>query len=963
MFRERVFALVALAAVVLVVSAATVHGQQGTDAAGTIRGRIVDAQHAALPGVIISAKGSGANASQSTVSDGEGKFELALQPGRPYAVTADLSGFAPFTRGDVVVNASQSLTLDIQLELGGLSETVTVLGEETTRSRNTIERVQDVPLSISIVQGGELEKTEATGIAAITQRVANVSWNFGNQRTSSLSIRGVGKQGQTEAQDPSVGVIVDGVNYAYNALTSAYDFTDVESVEVTRGPQGTLQGKNTSLGVINVITKRPTFTPSADASLTLGQRSTVLTRVAAGGPINDRVAWRGAFSSSKGNGDIHNDYNRDVTYTNTDRISGRVQLLAVPSPRFSARFQADIQPRGSETTNGRTINLPTPVAYANGTPTNLTTDASTRLARRWFTQNTNYSYATNYLYGGPDGHSVNNDAARGLVTGSKGTSVELNYTPGNRYAVTSISAFKTYHFNAVNDEGTPFDIQRNSGGFFNDYEQLSQEVRLASSRGGLVDYQAGLFYIHVKNDVDYQKIWGADAAAWYANPAQYSRLDADPAGRFLLQQSLAGLNMSFNSPAGTQHIDNTSVAPFAQANWRVTPRLTVTTGARLSVEDRRNTASTFIRDNGFAPELNPVTVNAVSLGGFATTSAGLLAAGNSIDQLALADRAANKYFGAAIVGTAGDAYNGLGATQKQQLADAKAIRAAQIGIVFDKRDAEAFTANQPSFVISPLYKINEQVNTYVSWQYGEKAGIAQFVNGVSSLTHQEKSSAFEWGLKSVLFGRKLLLNADVFLTDIKDYQQSVRILDAYTTALNNDGNRYYTTATGNVPRVRVKGLEIDGVVAPLRVASIRFAGAYTDARYAEFTNSAQPVENGFTGAPPYRDVSGQLLPGAGRFSFNLSPDVRIPFGGDKNVHINLNTSFISRFKSDNSLSDYSWIAAHAVTDVAAGFGKQRFEINLVVKNLLGDETPQTNSWNGYTPAVPRWIGVQFSGKL
>ena len=117
--------------------------------------------------------------------------------------------------------AGQSLTLDIQLQLGGLTETVTVLGQEVTRSRNTIERVQDVPLSISIVPGTELEKTEATGIAAITQRVANVSWNFGNQRTSSLSIRGVGKQGQTEAQDPSVGVIVDGVNYAYNALTSA----------------------------------------------------------------------------------------------------------------------------------------------------------------------------------------------------------------------------------------------------------------------------------------------------------------------------------------------------------------------------------------------------------------------------------------------------------------------------------------------------------------------------------------------------------------------------------------------------------------------------------------------------------------------------------------------------------------------------------------------------------------------
>jgi outer membrane receptor protein involved in Fe transport len=961
MARQSSFVVVAVLA--LAMSVTGTRAQEGGSARGIVQGRIVDSQHAALPGVTVTAKGAAGAAVESTVSDGEGKFALALAPGRAYSVTTDLSGFAPFTRNEVVVAANQNVTLDIQLELGGLSETVTVLGEETTRSRNTIERVQDVPLSISIVQGGELEKTEATGIAAITQRVANVSWNFGNQRTSSLSIRGVGKQGQTEAQDPSVGVIVDGVNYAYNALTSSYDFTDVESVEVTRGPQGTLQGKNTSLGVINVITKRPTFTPSADASLTLGQRSTVLTRVAAGGPINERVAWRGTFSSSKGNGDFRNAYNRDVTYTNLDRISGRVQLLAVPTPRFSVRFQADVTPRGSETTNGRTVNLPTPRTYSNGTATNLTTDASTRLGRRWFTQNASYSSARNYLYGGPDGKSVNNDAARGLVTGSKGTSVELNYTPGNRYAVTSISAYKTYHFNAVNDEGTPFDINRNSGGFFNDYEQISQEVRVSSSRGGLFDYQAGLFFIDVKNDVDYQRIWGADAGAWFANPTQYTRLDADPAGRFLLQQSLAGLSMSFNSPAGTQHIDNTSVAPFAQANWRFTPRLTLTTGARLSVEDRRNRASTFIRDNGFAPELNPVSVNGVSLGGFATTAAGALAIGNSVDQLVLADRAANKYFGAAITGTAGEAYNGLGTAQKQQLADAKAIRAAQVGIVFDWRDAERFTANQPSFVVSPLYKITDQVNAYVSWQYGEKAGIAQFVNGASSLTRQEKSNAIEWGVKSVLFGRKLLLNADVFLTDIKDYQQAVRVLDAYTTALNNDGNQYYTTATGNVPRVRVKGLEIDGVVAPLRNASVRFAGAYTDARYAEFPNSAQPVENGFAGASPYRDVTGQLLPGAGRFSFNVSPEVRFPFGADKNLHANLNTSFISRYKSDNSLSDYSWVPAHAVTDLAIGFGKQRFEINLVAKNLFDDTTPQTASWNGYTPAVPRWVGIQFSGKL
>ena len=124
---------------------------------------------------------------------------------------------------------------------------------------------------------------------------------------------------------------------------------------------------------------------------------------------------------------------------------------------------------------------------------------------------------------------------------------------------------------------------------------------------------------------------------------------------------------------------------------------------------------------------------------------------------------------------------------------------------------------------------------------------------------QEKSAAYEWGLKSVLLNRKLLLNTDVFLTNITNYQQAVRVLDTYTTTLNNDGNLYYTSATGNVPKVRVKGIEVDGVAQPGRNLSVRFAGAFTDARYLYFPNSAQPVENGYPGVAPYQDVSGNVM--------------------------------------------------------------------------------------------------------
>jgi iron complex outermembrane receptor protein len=838
------------------------------------------------------------------------------------------------------------------------------LGEVTVRSRNRLERLQDVPLSVSVVTGKELDRLQATDIKSLTQRAANVSWNQGNQRTASLSIRGIGKQGQTEAQDPSVGLIVDGVNYAYNALSSSYDFTDVDSVEVTRGPQGTLLGKNTSVGVVNVTTRRPSFTPDASWSLTLGQKDTVLARYSAGGPIvDDLLAYRATVSVSKGAGDIKNAYNNDITYTNKDRVSGRVQFLLTPSPDFYARIALDAQPRGGETTNGRTINTPTPARFADGSVNPLTTDTATRLARRWFTQQGSYSYAGNFLYGGGQ-NAVNNDNQRPLVTGSNGASAELNWTLAS-HNLTSITAYKDYHFNATNDEGTPFDVHRNSGGFWNDYRQASQELRLSSQPGGLVDYQTGIFLMDVHNKADYRREWGSDAGAWYANAGQYTRLDADAAGRYLMQNSLDRLQMSFNSPAGFQNIENKSAGVFAQANWHLSEPFTVTTGLRFTREDRKNTGSTLVHDYGNGAELNPVAVNGVAFGGFDSGTGGALAAGNSAAQLSLADTLANKYFGATITAVPGAAYSSLSAAQKRQVADAKAIRLAQIGVIFNETKAQPFKDTLPAFVLSPSYKFSKDLTGYVSWQYGEKAGISQLTNGVSNLVKKEKTNAFETGLKSAFLDRTLLVNANLFLMNIKDYQQAVRVLDVYTTALNNDGTNYYTTATGNVPKVQAKGLELDGAYSGIKNTTIRFSGAYTDARYKEFKNSAQPVENAYAGAAPYRDVTGQALPGASKYTFNAGVDYHLPVWGNKDFHTSFNTAFNSRYNSDNALSSYGWIGASSITDLAIGVGKrdQSFDVNLIVKNAFNNGAPLLRTWNTYTPAVPRWFGLVVSGKL
>ena len=809
----------------------------------------------------------------------------------------------------------------------------------TVHSRNRIERLQDVPVSVSVVTGAELERLDAYGVSAIAKRAANVSWNIGNQRTSSLSIRGIGKIGQTEAQDPSVGVIFDGVSYGYNALTSSFDFVDIDTIEVARGPQGTLQGKNASVGSVTINTRRPSFTPTADYTLAFNKNNGVLGVAAVGGPvIDDLLAWRGTFSVDRQQGARANGYNRDQTYTNTDRVSGRVQFLLKPNDDFNARFEGDIQPRAGETTNGNTQFSPTPTHYADGVVNPLSTDAATRLGRSWFTNNPGYGLAS--YYGG-----IANDAQHALVTGSDGLTTEVNWKIPSGQTLTSITAWKSYHFNAVNDEGTPFDVYRNAGGFWNDYHQASQELRISSAVGGFADYQAGLYFIKVNNSATYNRAWGGDAGAWFASTSQYNTLDATAAGQLLMRDSLANLSMAYNSPAGQQTIENKSGAVFAQANWHFTERLTLTTGARLTHENRTNVSSSYVINPG----------DGADLANFGSTD------------VALQNAAAAKYFGA------GRTYASLSAAELAQVKAAQAIRASNIGVLFGPTAAKPFRANQPALVLSPSFKVSPDVTTYASYQHGEKAGIAQLVNGVSTPAAAEKTNSFELGVKSALLDKTLILNADVFDTLIHDYQQAVQVVDVYTTAAKNDGTTYYTSATGNAPKVGVTGLEIDGVYGGIARTTLRFSGAYNKAVYKNFANSAQPVENGdlttavagLHPAEPYRSVNGRTLAGAPRFTFNVGADYNQPVLADKVAHVSANVAYSSSYNTDVALSRYAVVGAQALVDLALGAGRRdkSFDVSVIVKNLFGNQTPQSRTWNSLTPAAPRTYGIQFTGKL
>ena len=841
------------------------------------------------------------------------------------------------------------------------------LGEVVVRGRvkPKLAQLKEVTVSSSVVGGDDLHSMQANDMNSILQRAGNVKWNPGNSRTSGLTMRGLGMLAVTDQMDTSVGSVVDGVPYSYGSMNT-FDQFDVDTVEVDRGPQGTAGGKNFSIGQVNVTNKQASFTNEASASATYGRYNTVIGDGAVGGTaIEGLLAYRAAVHVNKGDGAVGNLYNPGQTWYNRDREAVRLSFLLTPTENFTAKLVMDDQPSSSEMYNGNSFYSQTPTTYANGAINPLSTDAQTRLGRAWFTSALpNYSYQNSYLNGGGQ-MAFNENSQYPLVANGRGAVATLDWKLGN-FKLTSITAARGYNFQAENDEGTPFNISQNGGGSIHGFSQLSQEFKIASSFGKLVDYQFGTYLLDRKMTLGSATGFGSDAGAWFASTAQYNTLYANTAGQSLMQNSLSGLVNS-----GTvNYIDNQTAAGFAEAKWHITDPLTLTTGVRASNEDRQNSTYKNITTNGAGAALNPVSVNSVQMGGFdSNATTGVLTPGaNNATQLALADSVAKQYFGAAN-------YAALTAPQKTQVATAKALRQTNIGVLWNQVPGRPYKSTQPSFNVSPSYKINEQVTAYTSWRFTEKAGFSQTVNGVSSLIEPEKNNSFELGFKSTLLNSDLLFNGDVFLSEINNYQQGVSILDSYTTNLARQSNpsapATYIAASGNAPGVRAFGVELDGAYGGIPYTSIRFAGSYNNATYTDFKQNAVPLELG-NSASPYRDVTGMTLPGAAKFTFNIGPEVRVPLkligvdiAGNQEFHANFNTSFTSAFNSDPLLSSYGWIHPNSTTDVSVGVGRRDkgFDLSFVGKNIFYNATPGAVLWNSQTLGQPQWFGVMLSGKM
>lgn len=774
------------------------------------------------------------------------------------------------------------------------------LDEVVITARNRKEAAQSVPVPVSVLGSKELEQDNSTTFADFAHKLPSISVVTNQPRQSSVAIRGIGKNNSGEAYEGSVGVLLDGV-YLVHPGSNWGNFIDLDRVEVERGPQGTLLGKNTTLGVINIGTKLPSFQKAAVFEAGYGERNTVTGRGSVTGPLADGVlAYRATFGYERGDGPIRNTYIDGQTLNDLNRINGRFQLLATPSDTFSARLILDVN-RTSDYNGAWPINVADPTTYTNGvTRATAATPTYTVRAARFA------GYPATVAWNSFDTYAANSNAP--LINESKGFSADLKWELGGGYSLTSITAVRSYLFQPHND----YDTLNGSGseiyyGGKVDTTQKSQEFRINSPLGGALDYQAGLYWLSVRHVLTNTPgaTYGSDSGKFLATTTQYNTLNATANGRQLLTDSLNG---GQNYTTQTPSVD--SVALYGQANWHIDDKATLTFGLRQTQESRSNT---------FQAASNAGSLTALTYG---------LAAEN---------------------------------------AAAQAIRAKYLKSFAFQSDSlnEASTA----WLLNPSYKVNENVLVYASASHGEKSGAVQFDTSTTGLAlphvKPERAKDYEIGFKSLLLDRRLRLNANLFRTDITDYQTQTRV--------TNDGGATWTTPFANADKVVVKGIEAEATFAASRHWTLSASGAYAPARFTSWTNGVCPAEVDTTVATgtPVCDNTGKRLGGASDLTYAIGADYRAPFTGNLYWRAFLNSSYRSEYNTSPSLSSYGVQSGFALFDAGIGFGTNNgdYEFTLVGKNLFDKKylisVSDVTSTNPFRAAAgtPRFVGVTLRIKI
>ena len=529
-------------------------------------------------------------------------------------------------------SGAENAAVDDSAQAGGENIVVTAQGRR--------QLLQDVPLAVQAVGGDQLQNSGANDIRQLNQLAPSLLVSStGSEGNGSARIRGIGTVGDNPGLESSVAVFIDGV-YRSRSGIGLNELGEVERIEVLRGPQGTLFGRNASAGLIHIITKRPEFEFGGYVEGSYGNFNYIRGSAGVTGPIGENLAFRldGVYVRRDGFYDVVDASGASVGDLNDrNRIFGRGQLLFEPNDAVSVRLIGDYSWRseaccGAVFVETRETFDPTPEAAG----TNPDRDFAYRLPGTNNSPNGNRIIDVLASLGGflP---SVGDPYNRRLsltpgtsyegVTRDGGVSAQVDWDLGPAN-LTSITAWRYYkNFFPSDTDYTNVDILRRADddNAFRRFRTFTQELRLQGSAfNGFLDWLVGGYFanenLHVRDNLTFGNQYGAFAAcrlvatistAIPRSPTSAGCLNAT--GRAVLAGALGGAAPIFQ--AGLDRLstvnnvgdnfsnyyqESTNWAIFTHNIFNITDRLNLTIGLRYTHE-KKDFSATFNNTNTICP--------------------------------------------------------------------------------------------------------------------------------------------------------------------------------------------------------------------------------------------------------------------------------------------------------------------------------------------------------------------------
>lgn len=444
-------------------------------------------------------------------------------------------------------------------------------GQIVVTARRREEAIQDVPIAIAVINSAALESTGSFNVGKLQQLQPTVQFYSSNPRNSAANIRGLGAPfGLTnDGIEQGVGLYIDEVFYS-RAAASTFDFLDVGQIEILRGPQGTLYGKNTTAGAINITSRAPSFEPEGRFEATFGNLGFVQAKGAVSGPlIDDRLAVRLAASATSRQGTIRN-LATGSRVNAQQNVGFKAQLLWKATDDLNITLAGDY--------NRQDPNCCAQIYYGLGSTQRAASRQYLGLVAAYNAAHPSAPYvvpSTDIF-----DRVTDVDVALRARQSLGGVSLRAKWDLGAG-ELTSVTAWRFWNWLPSNDRdftGLKITTKSNNP---STQRQWTQEFRYAQT-GEHIDFVAGVFGFHQVVHTDGIQEQGPDASLWLTTGANAN----NPA--FL------------NGVRSTNDIDfkNTSLAAFGQVTWKVTDALSLQPGVRLNYDRKSGSYVSVVTQNG-----------------------------------------------------------------------------------------------------------------------------------------------------------------------------------------------------------------------------------------------------------------------------------------------------------------------------------------------------------------------------